>query len=116
VAVFKFNLKYLELQLCDDGNRRIANHYYSGFQFYLDKSVYDYLENCRLLTANNNMFLVVETGDEEYWRITPKDNGKLWGCVVGGKIIIKPVEKITKILCTEANLNFKTPGDSRKNP
>jgi hypothetical protein len=110
MAIFKFNVKKLRLKLCDDENAIVINHNYSGFSIYLDKCVYEYLENCRLLISNNNFVLIIENENEKHWRISHAlPGGDFWGCIVGGKLIIKEEEKI-KILCTEADIKFKIPG------
>ena len=107
MAIFKFHLKYLRLQLCGDGNKRIKKDYYPGVSIYLDKSVYEFLENCKILISNNNFILIIENENEKHWRISQPTKGDLWNCIVGRKIITRNEEEKIKILCTEADINFK---------
>lgn len=114
MSILKFNLKKLILEHLKDGNTVILKPYYSGFCIFIDESVVKYLTDCQNLIVNNEMFLVIEYENKKHWRISHvhETERNLWGCVVGGKIKIKKVEKITKILCTEADLNFSISGGS----
>lgn len=108
MATLKFDLRELNLVPCEGGNSFIETPEYSDFYVFLDTSVVKYLTDCQHIIALNNMFLIIETENDEHWRISHRnEEGGFWGCVVGGKIIKKVEEKI-KILCSEADIKFST--------
>jgi len=112
VATLKFDLRELNLAPCEDGHSFIETPEYSDFHVFLDVSVVKYLTDCNHLIALNNMFLIIETENDEHWQISNcTKEGVFWGCVVGGKIIKKEEEKI-KILCAEADTTFIISGAS----